>query len=385
MKNKYSIVSLVMVMAMAFATTLSGQIVRKSSSSTLPKSNTTTRTTKTKTTSKSTVSKPSKTTRKSKISSPGKAYAAPSSSSSSPTDVTVNFACDVNGADLYVDMSYMGDANGSYSVVTGPHQVTIVAKGCDDFVQNINVTPSRNSFRFNLKAAVPQSIKMLIDDMVMVQGGTFKMGTPDGPDAEFDETPAHEVKLSTFYISKYEVTQELWFDVMGENPSTNMGEFLPVESVSWEDCQQFIQKLNARTGINFRLPTEAEWEFAARGGLKSHGYRYAGSDSIDEVAWFYDFEETSHEVGQKAPNELGLYDMSGNVMEWCADWHGPYRAGTHRNPTGPKTGDYRVTRGGFWESEDTHCTVSYRNPVAPDDCSSTLGLRLAATSLKTKR
>ena len=285
----------------------------------------------------------------------------------------------------YIDDVYMGGANGTYSIKAGAHHVHVVAGGCDDYTTTIHVSNAKRSFKLAMASDVSHSLKNLVEDMVFVKGGTFVMGTKEGPEAEYDEMPAHEVKLSSFYISKYEVTQELWIEVMGNNPSENEGDNLPVESVSWEDCQLFIKKLNSMSGIKFRLPTEAEWEFAARGGNESHNYRYAGSDSIDDVAWYYDFDQASHEVGTKLPNELGLYDMSGNVMEWCSDWHGRYNVGLQRNPTGPKTGEYRVCRGGFWESEDSHCTVTYRTPVPPEDHSSSVGLRLVATSIKSNR
>lgn len=223
--------------------------------------------------------------------------------------------------------------------------------------------------------------------MIHVDGGSYLMGaTQYDLQAYANETPAHVVTLSPYCIGETEVTQELWTAVMGNNPSYNADNLqCPVENVSWLDCQSFVDKLNELTGRQFRLPTEAEWEFAARGGIESHGYKYAGSDSIDDVAWYYDFDEQTHAVGGKAPNELGLYDMSGNVMEWCSDWHGHYKPGLQRNPTGPRNGEYRVCRGGFWESEPSHCTVSYRVPVSPEDHSSGLGFRLAATSIKSKR
>lgn len=370
-----------MLVSLVLAFSADGQIVRKPAA-TSKTGTTAPRTPKSKS-SPARNTKPAKPVRTTKDNRSSSSH----SSNRQDTQAVVNtqFSCDVEGADLYIDMSYMGDANGTYNLKSGTHKVVIVADGCEDFNQTITVSSNRNSFKFHLKEVIPQSVLTLIDDMVKVQGGTFKMGAIDGLDAEYDELPSHDVKLSTFYMCKYEVTQELWTDVMGSNPSDNLGGNLPVESISWNDCQDFIDKLNSLTGMRFRLPTEAEWEYAARGGVNSHGYRYAGSDSIDAVAWYYNFDETTHAVGLKEPNELGLYDMSGNVMEWCADWHGHYKAGLHRNPTGPKTGEYRVTRGGFWESEEKHCTVTYRNPVTPDDSSKTLGVRLAASSMQAKR
>ena len=184
--------------------------------------------------------------------------------------------------------------------------------------------------------------------------------------------------LSSFSIGRYEVTQEEWEAVMGSNPSNFKGKKLPVEQVSWDDCQTFIRKLNQMTGKHFRLPTEAEWEYAARGGNKSRGYKYAGGDNLGSVAWYTDNSgNKTHEVGKKQPNELGLYDMSGNVREWCQDWKGGYRSSSQTNPTGPSSGSYRVNRGGDWINRARYCRVSYRSYITPDNRNSLLGLRLA--------
>lgn len=222
-------------------------------------------------------------------------------------------------------------------------------------------------------------LQELADHMVYVQGGTFTMGATDeqGSDADIDEKPAHSVTLSSYYIGKTEVTQELWEAVMGSNPSEFKGNRKPVEQVSWNDCQTFISMLNALTGKNYRLPTEAEWEFAARGGIKSKGYKYSGSNTLDDVAWCEDNSgETTHEVGTKSPNELGLYDMSGNVWEWCNDWYGNYISSPSNNPTGPGSGTYRVNRGGSWYLIAGCCRSSNRNLNTPDFRYIHLGLRL---------
>lgn len=165
---------------------------------------------------------------------------------------------------------------------------------------------------------------------------------------------------------------------MGGNPSNNKaGDNYPVEMVSWEDCQRFIERLNNRTGLNFRLPTEAEWEYAARGGLKSKGYKYAGGDNLDEVGWYKDNSgKRTHPVGQKQANELGLHDMSGNVWEWCQDWNGAYSGSSQRNPKGPVSGSYRVLRGGSCWSHARRCRVSGRNRSAPGTRNFYIGLRL---------
>ena len=217
-------------------------------------------------------------------------------------------------------------------------------------------------------------IQQAVDDMVWVEGGTFKMNYRK----DFED---HKVKvtLSGFYISKYEVTQELWQAVMGNNPSHFTGNpRLPVEMVSWNDCQEFLRKLNQMTGKNFRLPTEAEWEYAARGGNKSKGYRYAGSNDIDEVAWYKgNSEYTTHAVGQKLPNELGLYDMSGNVYEWCQDWYGEYNNSPSTNPMGPSMGSVRVFRGGSCHDDFLFMYVDDRSRSKPTSLMSDVGLRLA--------
>ena len=217
-------------------------------------------------------------------------------------------------------------------------------------------------------------------DMVEVVGGTFTMGATaeQGTDAGKAEKPAHQVTLSSYMIGKTEVTQELWEAVMGSNPSEFNGSNLPVEHVSWEDCQEFITKLNALTGKNFRLPTEAEWEFAARGGNNSRGYKYSGSNTVSNVAWYKDnSSSTTHPVATKAPNELGIYDMSGNVEEWCNDGYGDYISTSQTNPTGSNSGSDRVYRGGSWGDDAGDCRVSDRNFFAPLYRNSYLGLRLA--------
>ena len=218
-------------------------------------------------------------------------------------------------------------------------------------------------------------------EMVYVEGGTFMMGatSEQGRDGGYKERPVHKVTLSGFHIGKYEVTQGLWKEVMGSNPSGNKaGDSYPVEWVSWVDCQKFIEKLNARTGLNFRLPTEAEWEYAARGGNKSMGYKYSGSNSIGDVAWYDDNSGyKTHPVGEKKPNELGLYDMSGNVWEWCQDWYGDYTVEAQTNPTGPQSGRIRMLRGGSYWSNAWRCRVSYRNYSGPGSRIDIRGLRLA--------
>lgn len=247
------------------------------------------------------------------------------------------------------------------------------------------------------------------DEMVFVEGGTFMMGaqSSNSSSANYDsqsysdESPVHSVTLSDYYIGKYEVTQQLWEYVMkysgtaadgstmstyatdvwlGSNPSSSygIGNYYPAYYVSWEDIVDiFIPRLNKITGKTFRLPTEAEWEYAARGGNKSQGYKYSGSNTIDDVAWYYGNSSSStHQVGTKAPNELGIYDMSGNVWEWCSDWYSYYSSSPTTNPTGPTNGSYRVYRGGGWSYSASSCRVASRFNYSPDYRSHNLGFRL---------
>lgn len=241
------------------------------------------------------------------------------------------------------------------------------------------------------------------DELVKVDGGTFTMGatSEQGSDYDSDEKPTHQVTVSDFYIGKYEVTQGLWEAVMsytglcadgsslsayssdvwlGSNPSSSygVGSAYPAYYVSYDDIVNiFIPRLNKITGKTFRLPTEAEWEYAARGGNKSKGYKYSGSNTIGNVAWYTDNSSSkTHPVGTKAPNELGIYDMNGNVLEWCSDWNGSYSSSSQTNPTGPATGSYRVVRGGSWYYEARCCRVSYRINLTPSHRDNNNGFRL---------
>ena len=216
-------------------------------------------------------------------------------------------------------------------------------------------------------------------EMVRVEAGTFTMGaTPEMENPRDDEMPTHKVTLTNdYYIGKYEVTQALWQAVMGYNSSDFMGDNLPVENVSWEESQEFISKLNRITGKKFRLPTEAEWEYAARGGNKSRDYQYSGSNNLSDVAWYtQNSDSKTHAVGTKQGNELGIYDMSGNVLEWCQDWNGTYSSSSQVNPTGANSGYFRVIRGGSYSETAGFCRLSCRLYFTPDSRLYGLGLRL---------
>lgn len=254
--------------------------------------------------------------------------------------------------------------------------------------------------------------KKMPENMVFVKGGTFQMGTDevlevgffDEPGDMFEGAkPTHPVKVSSFYISKYEVTQSEWKDIMGKNPSTNQGDNLPVESVSWNEAVYFCNQKSLREGLTpaytingddvscdwgvngYRLPTEAEWEYAAKGGNKSKGFLFAGSNNINEVAWCTgNSDEVTHAVGTKSPNELGLYDMSGNVWEWCWDIvdENYYQNSPKDNPRGPEKGDERVLRGGayvFISYDGEDCRIPVRFPTESEVNFPIFGLRLART------
>ena len=214
--------------------------------------------------------------------------------------------------------------------------------------------------------------------MVFVQGGTFYMGNNNG---ETGEKPLHSVTLSDFYIQKTELTQKQWRDVLGNEPSYFKScDNCPVEQVSWDDIQGFIQKLNQKTGKTYRLPTEAEWEYAARGGNKSQGYTYSGGNSLGDVAWFTDNSNSkTHLVAQLQPNELGIYDMSGNVWEWCSDWYSDYSDYALTNPEVTSAGSYRVSRGGSWFNRAGGCRATGRGNDFPDSRYLNIGFRLVST------
>jgi formylglycine-generating enzyme required for sulfatase activity len=218
--------------------------------------------------------------------------------------------------------------------------------------------------------------------MVFVQGGTFRMGcTGEQGSCEDDEKPVHEVRISSFYMGKYEVTQAQWKTLMGSNPSYFKGGNLPVEQVSWNDVQIFIKRLNAATGKQYRLPTEAEWEYAARGGNKSRGDRYSGSNSVENAGWIgANSGSATHPAGTKMANELGIYDMTGNVWEWCYDWYGAYPDSAQNNPAGASSGSSRVRRGGCWNSRAGTCRVADRGRNSPGVSAYVLGFRVACSS-----
>ena len=305
------------------------------------------------------------------------------------------------GSDVYVDGVKVGQSPRVFNgVLVGNHNVEIRKFGYATSRQTVTIsegqtasisgslTSSTSSSNANTLSSSGSSlsgntitipVKNGINiEMVKVEAGSFNMGaTPEMENPDDREKPVHRVTLTNnYYIGKYEVTQALWQAVMGSNPSYFKGDDLPVEQVSWNDCQDFISKLNAMTGKRFRLPSEAEWEYAARGGNKSRGYQYSGSNTIGDVAWYYGNSSSTHAVGTKQPNELGIYDMTGNVSEWCQDWYDSYSSSPQTNPTGAASGSSRVFRGGSWYFSARDCRTSYRDCITTDYRDGNLGLRL---------
>lgn len=298
-----------------------------------------------------------------------------------PTGRSVQFTSEKPGMRIIVDGKELGTTPLTAVVGIGHHSVSAMRGGDIIDVRDLDITsagaPLTMAFSDFKQTFTVNGVQFT---MVAVEGGTFTMGatSEQGSDARDKEKPAHKVTLSDYYIGQTEVTQALWEAVMGSNPSNHKGDNLPVENVSWNDCQAFIQKLNQLTGKQFRLPTEAEWEYAARGGRKSRGYKYAGGNNIDSVAWCDgNSGNETHPVATKQANELGIYDMSGNVLEWCSDWCGDYTSSSQSDPQGPSSGLYRVIRGGCYYNFARNCRVSYRISNTLDYRSGYLGLRLS--------
>lgn len=242
---------------------------------------------------------------------------------------------------------------------------------------NLLISKKKQKKQQVLSFAINDKGKAVTFRMILVEAGSFKMGSEYGYK---NEMPVHKVKITEdYYIGETEVTQELWEAVMGKNPSNFKGAQKPVESVSWNDCQTFIKILNVLTGKKFRLPTEAEWEYAALGGKKWEKQTYAGSNKPGDIAWFREnANQQTHPVAEKKANIIGLYDMGGNVWEWCADWFDFYMSkSTVKNPTGPTTGNLRVCRGGSWNDNDEYCRTTNRHRETPTEGFNNLGLRLA--------
>jgi formylglycine-generating enzyme required for sulfatase activity len=269
-------------------------------------------------------------------------------------------------------------SNSSVVTVEGNNTETGLVTGKSEGEAIITVTTEDGKFT----ATCIVTVIKVDPEMVFVEGGTFTMGCTDeqGGDCFDWEKPAHQVTLSSYHIAKYPVTQREWRAIMGYNPSVYKHDEHPVESVYWDEVHNFIKKINEATGKNYRLPTEAEWEYAARGGNKSEGFKWSGSDNPNAVGWYKDEYSDwgwTHPVGRKMPNELGIYDMSGNVWEWCSDWLGDYTDEPRINPIGPQSGTLRIIRGSCIQGEAKFARVSARGRLQPNlSGGSSVGFRL---------
>ena len=307
---------------------------------------------------------------------------------SDPITVTTDGTYTVTSSESWATISQSGNSfTVTAAALTGDTRTTTITvsltglKNGESLFRNIKVLQRGASQDFT----VTGNGKTVTFKMIKVKPGTFQMGHAGSEDVY---TQVHSVTLTnTYFMGETEVTQGLWYAVMGQSPTSDgdkwesqygIGDNYPAYRISYEDCQKFLTKLNQLTGQQFRFPTEAEWEFAAKGGTQSQGYTYAGSNTIGDVAWYTDNSGSkTHEVKTKKANELGLYDMSGNVWEWCADWYGSYSSGAQTNPTGATSGSYRVSRGGSWNNTASLCRVANRDYYAPSYRGHCLGFRLA--------
>ena len=298
-------------------------------------------------------------------------------------------------AEIYVDGVLVGETPLMHNLIIGSHTIELRKQGFKDYKQSIRVeennivdvvaimtehkdetyvetakglnTNIESNGKNYLETAQGLNLKM-----IYVEGGTFAMGSNGGLD---NERPVHNVTLDSYYIGETEITQAQWRAVMGSNPSSYTGDNRPVECVSWHDAQEFCKRLSELTGKYYVLPTEAQWEYAARGGNQSKGYTYSGSNNVNEVAK-YNSSGGHSNVKNKKPNELGIYDMSGNVYEWCRDWYGSYNSSSQTNPQGPNSGSYRVLRGGSWFNNASYCRVANRYIYNPWNTSYRFGFRV---------
>ena len=316
---------------------------------------------------------------------------------SAPTPIygSLNVAMTPINAEVFVDGTSVGNTPLFLQrVLIGHHVLTLKKQGYGDYRTEVNITEGQVSTVEGKMSDIPQTLSTHVRStfenktftvngvsftMVAVKCGTFQMGaTKEQKSPTRYELPIHKVTLNDYYIGETEVTQELWKAVMGTNPSSSKGDNLPVDRVSWNDCQIFISKLNKITGTKFSLPTEAQWEYAARGGNQSRGYQYSGSNYVGIVAWNPNNSSGKlHPVKTRQPNELGLYDMSGNVWEWCQDYYGYYSRKPQIDPQGPTSGNPRVYRGGSWNFSSKGCRVSYRGKKSPNALDNYFGFRLA--------
>ena len=322
-------------------------------------------------------------------------------------------------AEVYLDNTLLGKAPNVFNnILAGKHNIKITKAGYADYSGSVTIqenqqsnisgslsksssAPNSLSSANNISVSgsvIPITVNGVSFNMIKVDGGTFTMGaTSEQQNPDDDEKPTHQVILSSYYIGETEVTQALWKAVMGNTirdqrdkantlwPMRGEGDNYPMYYVSWNECQDFISKLNGLTNRKFRLPTESEWEFAARGGSKSNHKQFSGSSNIDDVAW-YDGNsgDKTHQVKTKKANELGVYDMSGNVWEWCQDRYGSYSGIEQVNPIGSESSNYRVFRGGGWRGNARNCRSSNRLNCSPNYCDYDIGFRLALSEFYTE-
>jgi len=289
----------------------------------------------------------------------------------------VDWTIHLDFIDWFTVSQSTGSNNGTITVTVNPNLSTYMRS---DFITIISDSEGVENQHVTVWQ---EGINLIEPEMIFVQGGTFTMGctSEQGDDCDDYELPAHQVTLSNFYIGKFEVTQAQWRSVMGDNPANFKGDNYPVEQVSWNNIQEFIYKINLVSGKQYRLPTEAEWEYAARGGNSGSSFKYSGSNIVGNVAWYDDNSDNrTHTVGGKSPNQLGIYDMSGNVWELCSDWYDDYNSNPQNNPIGPSSGDFRVCRGGGWNNSAGGMRVSNRSYSYLDSRNNQTGFRLAQSS-----
>lgn len=294
------------------------------------------------------------------------------------------------GSEVFIDDISVGKSPMSFSkLIPGKHKVTIRHEGYYDFESIVDITDEKVSMVDEVLAKscdierehdrINITTKGVSFSMIKVDGGSFQMGgTPEQGKSKVDEFPVHRVTVSDYYIGETEVTNELWSVIMGTNPTIIFSQpTQPVNNVTWYDCQKFVNRLSSLTGLHFALPTEAQWEFAARGGNKSRNYIYSGSNKIKEVGWFKGNSDGKlKDVKQLEPNELGIYDMSGNAYEWCSDWYGLYKDIDLVDPKGPESGTLKVNRGASAGEKDALTRVASRFSDNPNSKLQCLGLRL---------
>ncbi len=327
------------------------------------------------------------------------------------TTATLNGTVNANSQSTTVTFEYGTTTSYGQTAIAAPSPVT--GSSTTNITANITGLTKNTTYHYRTKAVsaggtvyggditfTTTNVQALVE-MVLVTGGSFTMGCGTGQSGcSGDESPTHTVTLSSFYMGKYEVTQQQYLTVMGSNPSYFTGDLSrPAEQMTWYNAVDFCNKLSTLEGytpyyningttitINsgangYRLPTEAEWEYAARGGTHyTDYYTYSGSSTIDGVAWYTtNSGSTTHAVGTKTANQLGIYDLTGNVWEWCYDWYGSYSSGSQTNPTGATSGSYRVGRGGSWNLSSTYCRIASRGYINPTGSSYVIGFRLVRT------